>query len=64
MTIFTGKVYMFVIIMFRTEHGSYKIEALSCDTNSAQISDSIEWNNELSWWSALKLFYRQYNEYD
>ena len=34
-------IHMYVITMYRTEHGSYKVEVLPCDTQGTPVSDAV-----------------------
>ena len=55
--------HMFVIVMFKTEHGNYKVEVRPCDENGFAISDSVSWNIFPTWWEARKFVYQQYKEF-
>ena len=56
-------VHMYVITMFRTEHGNYKVEVLPCDINGTVISDAVAWDMFCSWWDARKYVRQQYKEF-
>lgn len=55
--------HMYVITMYRTEHGNYKVEVLPCDTYSSAISDAVAWDIFLTWWDACKYVRKQYKEF-
>lgn len=57
-------VHIFVITMFRTEHGSYKVEIKPCDTYGYAVSDTVAWDMFPDWWSARKYMRKQYKEFD
>ena len=54
---------LYGVLMIKSDRG-WVVEVWPCDTNGAQVSDPIEWRDELSWWTARKLFSRWYAEYD
>ena len=54
---------MYGILMIKSDRG-WVVEVWPCDTHGAQVSDSIEWDDGLTWWSARKLFCQWYAEYD
>ena len=54
---------MYGILMIKSDRG-WVVEVWPCDTRGAQVSDPIEWDDGLTWWSARKLFYQWYAEYD
>lgn len=54
---------MYVITMFRTEHGSYKVEVLPCDIYGNPISDPVAWDIFPTWWGARKYARKQYKEF-
>lgn len=56
-------IHMYVITMFKTEHGSYKVEVLPCDTYGHPVSDTIAWDIFCSWWDARKYVRKQYKEF-
>lgn len=56
-------IHMYVITMFRTEHGNYKVEVLPCDTHGYPVSDAIAWDIFPSWWGARKYVREQYKEF-
>lgn len=55
--------HMFVITMFKTEHGNYKVEVLPCDTYGRPVSDPVAWDIFLQWWDALKYVRKKYKEF-
>lgn len=55
---------MFVLIMYRTEHGSWKVEVSPCDSYGSPISDPVAWDIFLTWWEARKYFKQQYREFN
>lgn len=55
--------HMFVITMFKTEHGSYKVEVLPCDTYGRSVSDPVAWDIFLHWWDARKYVHKKYKEF-
>ena len=57
-------IHMYVITMFKTEHGNYKVEVLPCDTYGHPVSDPVAWDMFLDWWSARKYVRQQYKEFD
>ena len=54
---------LYGVLMIKSDSG-WVVEVWPCDTNGAQVSDPIEWDDELTWWNARKLFHRWYDEYD
>lgn len=54
---------MYGVLMIKSDCG-WVVEVWPCDTHGAQVSDPIEWDDGHSWWSARKLFYKWYAEYD
>lgn len=56
-------IHMYVITMFKTEHGNYKVEVLPCDTYGHPVSDPVAWDIFLDWWSARKYVRQQYKEF-
>lgn len=54
---------MYVIVRYRTEHGSYKVEVLPCDCYGHPISDAVAWDIFPDWWSAHKYVRKQYKEF-
>lgn len=54
---------MYVITMYRTEHGSYKVEVLPCDTYGYVVSDAVAWDIFPCWWDARKYVRQQYKEF-
>lgn len=56
-------IHMYVITMYRTEHGSYKVEVLPCDTYGKAVSDAVVWDMFPDWWSAYKYVRKQYKEF-
>lgn len=56
-------IHMYVITMYRTERGSYKVEVLPCDTHGHTVSDAIAWDIFPTWWDAHKYVRKQYKEF-
>ena len=56
-------IHIYVITMYRTEHGSYKVEVLPCDTHGQVVSDAVAWDMFPDWWSARKYVRKQYKEF-
>jgi hypothetical protein len=56
-------IHMYVITMYRTEHGSYKVEVLPCDAYGHIVSDAIAWDIFPCWWDARKYVRQQYKEF-
>lgn len=54
---------LYGVLMIKSDRG-WVVEVWPCDTHGAQVSDCVEWRDELSWWSAIKLFYKWYDEFD
>ena len=54
---------MYGILMIKSDRG-WVVEVWPCDAHGAQVADPIEWDDGLTWWSARKLFYQWYAEYD
>lgn len=54
---------MYGVLMIKSDRG-WVVEVWPCDIRGSQISDAIEWKDELDWWSAIKLFYKYYKEYN
>ena len=55
--------HMFVIVMFKTERGNYKVEVQPCDENGFIISDAVSWNIFPTWWDARRYVHKQYKEF-
>ena len=51
------------VLRIKSDRG-WVVEVWPCDMDGAQISDPVEWRDELSWWSAVQLFWSWYYEYD
>lgn len=56
-------IHMYVITMFKTEYGSYKVEVLPCDICGHPVSDPVAWDILPTWWSAHKYVHKQYKEF-
>lgn len=56
-------IHMYVITMYKTEHGNYKVEVLPCDTCGHPVSDAVAWDIFCSWWDARKYVRKQYKEF-
>ena len=56
-------IHMYVITMYHTEHNSYKVEILPCDTQGTPISDAVAWDIFPYWWGARKYVRQQYKEF-
>ena len=54
---------MYGVLMIKSDRG-WVVEVWPCDICGSQVSDAIEWKDELNWWSAIKLFYKYYKEYN
>ena len=54
---------MYVITMFRTPHGSYKVEVLPCDANGYAVSDPVAWDIFPDWISARIYVHKKYKEF-
>lgn len=54
---------IYVITMFRTEHGNYNVEVLPCDICGHPVSDPVAWDILPTWWSARKYVRKQYEEF-
>ena len=54
---------MYGVLMIKSDRG-WVVEVWPCDTHGSQVSDPIEWDDGLSWWSARKLMNKWYAEYD
>lgn len=54
---------LYGVLRIKSDRG-WVVEVWPCDMNGAQVSDPIDWRDELSWWSAVQLFWSWYNEYD
>lgn len=56
-------IHMYVIVMYRTEHGNYKVEVSVCDNCGTPVSDPVAWDMFCSWWDARKYVRKQYKEF-
>ena len=56
-------IHMYVITMFKTEYGSYKVEVLPCDVCGHPVSDPVAWDILPTLWSARKYVRKQYKEF-
>ena len=54
---------MYGVLMIKSDRG-WVVEVWPCDINGTQVSGPIEREDELNWWSAIKLFYRWYKDFD
>lgn len=54
---------MYVITMYRTDHGNYKVEVSVCDNHGTPVSDPVVWDMFLTWWGARKFVRQQYKEF-
>lgn len=55
---------MYVITMFRTPLGSYKVEVSPCDIFGTAVSDPMVWDMFPNWWSARKYVHKQYKKFN
>ena len=55
--------HMYIIVMNRTHHGSYKVEVSVCDACGAPVSDPVAWDIFPDWWSARMYARKQYKEF-
>ena len=54
--------HMFIITMFKTELGNYKVEVCPCVSYGFAVSDPIAWDVFSNWWSARKYVRKQYKK--
>ena len=54
---------MYVITMYRTDHGYYKVEVLPCDMYGKVVSYPVVWDMFLTWWEARRYVKQQYKEF-
>jgi hypothetical protein len=54
---------MYVITMYRIDHGSYKVEVSVCDNRGTPVSDPVVWDVLPTWWDARKYVRKQYKEF-
>lgn len=55
--------HMYIIVMNRTERGSYRVEVSVCDCAGAPVSDPVAWDIFPTWWDARKYVRKQYKEF-
>ena len=55
--------HMYVITMFKTDFGNYKVEIIPCDIFGNVVSEAVAWDIFPTWWSALKYVCKQYKEF-
>ena len=55
--------HMYIIVMNRTPHGSYKVEVSVCDNCGTPVSDPVAWDIFPDWWSARIYVRKQYKEF-
>ena len=51
------------VLRIKSDKG-WIVEVWPCDINGSQVSNPIEWQEELRWWSAVKLFWKYYRDYN
>ena len=54
---------MYVIIMNRTDYGSWKVEVCPSDNLGSPISDALEWDIFPGYWFARGYMAQKYKEY-
>lgn len=54
---------MFGVLRIKSDRG-WIVEVWPCDASGQQVSDPIEWRDELDWWTSIKLFWSYYKDYD
>lgn len=54
---------IYVISMFKTEHGNWKVEVSPCDINGFAVSDPVAWDMFPTWWDARKYVSKKYKEF-
>lgn len=55
--------HMFVITMFKTEHGNYKVGVLPCEHTGSPVSGPVFWDIFSSWFAAKHYMNQQYKEW-
>jgi hypothetical protein len=55
---------LYRILRYKDEHRRWVVEVCPCDINGNAVSDPVVWNDGLTWWSAMVLFWDWYNEFD
>ena len=55
---------LYRVLRYYDNYRGWIVEVCPCDTNGAQVSDPVDWQDGLSWWSAVQLFWSWYDEYD
>ena len=55
--------HMFIITMFKTEYGNYKVEVLPCDHTGSPVSDPVFWDVFSSSFAAKHCMDQQYKEW-
>ena len=61
---FKNGAVMYVLTMFRTERGNWKVEVSVCDCCGTPVSDPVAWDIFPSWLGAYKYMRKQYKEFD
>jgi hypothetical protein len=54
---------MYGVLRIKSDRG-WIVEVWPCDINGSQVSDPVDWQDELGWWAAIKLFWKYYSDYD
>lgn len=55
---------MYGISKEKTKDRGFEVAVWVCDINGSQVSDNIEWEDNLSWVNAKKLFWKYYFDYN
>lgn len=55
---------MYGVSKEKTEDRGFEVAVWACDINGDQVSDNIEWEDNLNWCQANKLFWKHYFDYD
>ena len=55
--------HMYVITMFKTDFGNYKVEIIPCDIFGNTVSEAVAWDIFPGFIKAYKYFCEQYKEF-
>lgn len=55
---------MYRVLRYYDSYRDWVVEVCLCDIDGNAVSDPIAWDDGLTWWSAMILFWDWYNEFD
>ena len=55
---------MYGVLRFKTPDRGWEVNIWACDINGDPVDWPIEWQDNLKWWQAIRLFKKYYRDYD